>query len=431
MNPIPHPNVLTRTPAFSGVLPMDGFVRRAHLWRRVAFGGTWEELNRSTSEAALVSQWLQQTATPNLPNFGERNRQMTNQQRRQFGQWLIKQWLTNSNPLQERLVNFWRDYFVVSIRKIRFPQLLVDYEERLRRYAWGDFQELLWQVSTSPAMLAYLDHGRSRVNRINENFSRELLELFTIGRGNYTEKDIQEGARALTGWIIVPNFTAGRPMSTFMPRRHDDGVKHYLGKKGNFKTEDVVEMLANHPNTPRTLATKLWSTLVYPNPEPAIVQRLANVYTQNRRQIRPVVEAILTSPEFYSPKAYRSYLKSPLFFLLGSLRQLQIQPSPERLLPSLRAMGQIPYNAPTVKGWPENWLTAPALLTRLSLAQQLTRPYSDDLGFDFQPHNYTVQDITRLLLDGNPDRGVTGALTGLNIREVTALLLASPTYQLA
>ncbi|APB32552.1 hypothetical protein GlitD10_0251 [Gloeomargarita lithophora Alchichica-D10] len=410
---------------------MDGWMRRAHLWRRVALGGTWEELNRTTSEAELVSRWLGQITMPNLPNFGERNRQATNQQRRQFGQWLINQWLSNSNPLQERLVNFWRDHFVVSIRKIRFPQLLVDYEQRLRRYAWGDFQELLWQVSTSPAMLAYLDNNRNRMNRINENFSRELLELFTIGRGNYTEIDIQEGARALTGWIVVPNFMEGRPLSTFMPRRHDAGLKNYLGKKGNFKTEDVVEMLANHPGTARTLATKLWSTLVYPEPEPEIVQRLAKVYTQNRRQIRPMVEAIFTSPEFYSPKAYRSYLKSPLFFLLGSLRQLQISPSPERLLAPLRAMGQIPYNAPTVKGWPDSWLTAPALLTRLSLAQQLTRSYSDDLGFDFQPGNYSTQDLLRLLLDGNPDRGITGALSGLNTRETAALLLASPAYQLA
>lgn len=134
-------------------------------------------------------------------------------------------------------------------------------------------------------MLSYLDNAQNRSGKINENYSREVMELFTVGRGNYSERDIQEGARSLTGWTINPDRLAGKATSIFAPRRHDSGVKTFLGHQGNLNAEDVVEILANHPSTAKTLSTKLWGTFVYANPEPAIVQRLAQVYKAKNRSI--------------------------------------------------------------------------------------------------------------------------------------------------
>jgi uncharacterized protein (DUF1800 family) len=258
------------------------------------------------------------------------------------------------------------------------------------------------------------------------------MELFTLGQGQYTEKDIQEGARALTGWQVKLRPEMGVADVTFVKRRHDDGVKNYLGHSGKLSTQDVVEILANHPRTARKLAVDLWSTFAYRNPEPAIVDRLAQVYKQNNRSIKAVVAAVFNSPEFYSAKAYRSHLKTPLYFVLSSLRQLQINADSDRVLGALRAMGQVPYNAPTVKGWQEDrgWLNAPSLLTRINLAQQFTKEYGDDGGFKFNPDRYSPKDLVMVLLDGNGDH-LEEQFAGLSKREMAALILSSPLYQLA
>jgi len=190
--------------------------------------------------------------------------------------------------------------------------------------------------------------------------------------------------------------------------------------------------LANHPNTARTLGYKLWSAFVYPNPEREIVDRLAMVYKNSDRNIKAMVEAVFTSPEFYSDKAYRSRLKTPIHFMIGTLRQLNIKADNVKVMGGLRSMGQVPYNAPTVKGWSgdQGWLTAPSLLTRLNLAQQMTKEYGDDGGFDYDP-KLTTKELVNLLLDGKAEPSLLNAFQGLSPRESTALILSSPTYQLA
>jgi uncharacterized protein (DUF1800 family) len=414
---------------------MDKMQQKAHFWRRASFGATLEELNSTDSNNDLLHRWLQTSAPVEVPDLSAPTQVRGKKRKRflEFGDWLLKQMVNPANPLQEKMTNFWRDHFIVSMNKIPFPQLLTDYEERLHNHAFGDFRELLMSVATSPAMLAYLDNARNRSGNINENFSREVMELFTIGRGNYTEKDIQEGARSLTGWLIKTDKTTGITAVSFLPRRHDRGNKTFLGRTGNFKTEDIVDILANHPATAKLVSAKLWSTFVYPNPEPEIVQRLAGVYQKSDRNIKALVEAIFTAPEFYSAKAYRSRLKTPIYFTIGTLRQLQIKADRAKVIASLRAMGQIPYNAPTVKGWPQDagWLTAPSLLTRLNLAQQLVKEGDDDLGFEYDAQRFTTSDLITLLLDGKPDTSLSNAMKGLSAREITGLILSSPTYQLA
>ena len=412
---------------------MEPMIQKSHFLRRASFGGTLNELNSQTKPDELLGSWLQRNPRVNVHNLGAIAKgKDRGKQTREFSRWLLTQLTSASNPLHEKITNIWRDHFVVSLRTVQLPQMLTDYELRLRTYALGDFQELLWQISTSPAMLRYLDNVQNQAGKINENFSREFMELFTLGRGQYSEKDIQEGARALTGWQIKTNQETGTSEALFVTRRHDQGIKNYLGRSGNFKTEDVVEILANHPSTARFIGSKLWSAFAYNDPEPEIVDRLAQVYTQNKRNISNVVAAIFNSPEFYSTKAYRSHIKNPIYFIVGAVRQLQIEVDFDKLQGSLRAMGQTPYNVPSVKGWlgDAGWLTAPSLLTRLNLAQQMTKDYGDDGGFDFKPDRFSNSDLVTLLLDGQADPSMVQSFSGLSRREVTALILSSPTYQL-
>jgi uncharacterized protein (DUF1800 family) len=428
---------------------MDAFTQKAHFFRRASFGANQKELGSSVKPVEFLELWLQdkQPVTNLLSNerpeseplgMTETDKKFKRMQLRAqgiaLGQALLAQMVTASNPLHEKVVNFWRDHFVVSAKKFNLPHFIADYDLRLRTHALGDFQDLLWSVTTSPAMLRYLDNGQNRAGNPNENYSRELLELFTLGRGQYTEQDVQEGARALTGWVINPLDYLGKTESRFIPRRHDSGLKTYLGRQGNLKAEDVVEIVSNHPSTARTLARKLWSEFVYPNPEPAVIQRLAKVYQQKNRNIQALIHTIFTSPEFYSTKAYRSRLKNPLYFTIGALRQLEIQADYRKVLASLKAMEQLPYNAPSVKGWPEDegWLNAPSLLTRINLAQQFTQDSGDEGSFVYEPEKFSPKELTALLLDSSAiSVNLRSTLQGLSNRERAAFLLASPLYQLA
>jgi uncharacterized protein (DUF1800 family) len=426
---------------------MDTVTQKAHFFRRASFGATLKELESVAKPKELLEQWLEDRPDsipirlqsrelephPFEVDAAKKKRIELRAQGVALSQQLIEQMVTASNPLHEKVVNFWRDHFVVSVQKFNLPHFMADYDERLRSAAFGDFQDLLWSVTTSPAMMRFLDNAQNRAGNPNENYSRELLELFTLGRGQYTEQDVQEGARALTGWVANPRDDGRALSATFIPRRHDDGVKTYLGKQGYLKAEDVVEIVSNHPSTGRMMARKLWSEFVYPNPEPAIVQRLAKVYQSKNRSIQALIHAIFSSPEFYSAKAYRSRLKNPLYFTIGALRQLEIQADYRKVLASLRAMGQIPYHAPSVKGWPDDsgWLNAPSLLTRINLAQQFTQDDGDEGSFLYEPQKFSPQALATVLLDGAVPARLRSSLQGLSARESAALLLASPLYQLA
>lgn len=430
---------------------MDPTVQKAHFFRRASFGATLAELDNPQTPRDLLDQWLNDpTPTVEVPQLDPitrgRPKDLSPQERQQamqalrsqtmeFGEWIMNQSITAANPLHERITTFWRDHFVVSMTKFNLPAFMADYEQRLRTYALGDFQDLLWHVTTSPAMLLYLDNQQNQAGKINENYSRELLELFTVGRGHYTEADIESGARALTGWTIHPHRfrNDGEVEARFVRFRHDPSEKTYLGYQGNFKTEDIVEILANHPATAEHLSTKLWSEFAYPDPDPDLVQDLANVYLTQGRNIADVIDAIFSHPEFYSDRAYRSRLKQPYVFMIGSIRQLQLEFEPIKVLQSLRAMQQIPYRAPSVKGWPDDtgWINSASLLNRINLAQQMVQDYGDEGGFVFNPDLYSPSDLIRLLVDDQPPDLLEAQIQNLPIRGATALILASPTYQLA
>ncbi|MBI1756606.1 MAG: DUF1800 domain-containing protein [Fimbriimonas ginsengisoli] len=256
-------------------------------------------------------------------------------------QWWVLRMIATPRPLEEKLTLFWHSHFAVSGSKSEFGPMMFAYLNTLRAHAGGSFLSLLNEVSKSPAMVHWLDCDRSLKGRPNENFARELMELFTMGIGNYTEKDVQEAARAFSGWSIrYPYYELGKvketdrvrfgvqhemPLVVFQdsPELHDNGEKTYLGQKGAFTAEEILEMAARHPATAARTCRKLWEFFAYQNPEPAVVERLAKVFKKNDLQIKPVLQAIADSREFWGEQCVGTMVKSPVDFAVGAMRQVE------------------------------------------------------------------------------------------------------------
>lgn len=262
--------------------------------------------------------------------------------------WWTLRMLSTHRPLQEKLTLFWHDHFAVSASKVNQPLMMLDYLNTLRSGASGKFRELLLAVSRDPAMIRWLDNETNVKGKPNENFAREIMELFTLGIGNYTEADIQEAARAFTGWAWAPNIDRrlaarqgkrpqelileavkqGKPAYSFQfrPRQHDEGVKRVLDNEGPFGGEDVCDILAVHPKTAQTITTKLWEWFCYMQPDRKIIEKLSKVFLDNGTAIKPVLYAIVRSDEFWSEKCVRRQVKNPVDFTLTVYRQLGLGP---------------------------------------------------------------------------------------------------------
>jgi uncharacterized protein (DUF1800 family) len=220
-------------------------------------------------------------------------------------------------------------------------------------------------------MLRYLDGARSRKGEPNENFARELLELFTLGEGHYTEADIKAAARAFTGWTIDRQTGA----FTLRPRWHDGGIKDFLGWRGAYDGDGILDILLNHPRTAEQVVEKLWRAFVSNSPERAQVQRLATLFRDSDYEIKPLLQALLASRAFRAPEARGRLIKSPIDLLVGTARQFQIPlEQPQRLVHLGRRLGQDLFDPPNVKGWPGGtaWITTDSLLERQSLLARVT-----------------------------------------------------------
>jgi uncharacterized protein (DUF1800 family) len=242
----------------------------------------------------------------------------------------------------------------------------------LRREALGNFGELLHAVARDPAMVLYLDSASNRKGKPNENFAREVMELFTLGEGHYGERDVKEAARAFTGWGFDP------ATGTFLFREgaHDDGEKTVLGRTGDFDGDAVLDILLAQPQTAERLVTKLWLEFVSPRPDPREVKRLAAVLRDARYEIRPALRALLVSDAFYAPENRAALIKSPVDLVVGTLRQFQFATGD--VLPFVLAanqLGQALFAPPNVKGWPggEAWINSTTLLRRKAFVDQLFR----------------------------------------------------------
>lgn len=285
-------------------------------------------------------------------------------------QWWLQRMASGRRPLQEKLTLFWHGHFATSAQKVKDAYLMWRQNDIFRRNAAGNWLTMLEQVSKDPAMLIWLDQAQSRKEHPNENFAREVMELFVLGEGNYTERDVTEAARALTGW----SMERGTQEFVFRPMAHDHGPKTILGQTGNFKGEDVLRIIANQPQAARFITAKLWKFFAEDNPPEAIVNMLATQLQAAKLEFKPVLRTIFMSEAFYAPNVVRNQVKSPTQWLVSSVRLLEREmPPPMLAMNAMRTLGQELFAPPNVKGWDGGlaWITTNNLLSRYNLSAYL------------------------------------------------------------
>jgi len=311
-------------------------------------------------------------------------------ERNQLRCWWLKEMISGPAPLREVMTLFWHGHFTTAINKVFISQAIYEQNVTLRKYAFGSFREFLKAITLDGAMMLYLDMEDSDRQKPNENYARELLELFTLGEGNYSERDIKEVARALTGWTLdAPAGTPPKPKAPsdaprsfardgltakFLPEHHDNGTKTILGRTGNLGVDDVVDILACQDQTGRFLAGKMITFFGTSDPDNALRERMARAYRESGHAIRPMVRELLVSPELYAPASRSNQIKSPVQLLVGACRQLQLDVEPTPLLAeTTAAMGQELFRPPNVKGWPggKDWISTGTLAVRYHLPESL------------------------------------------------------------
>jgi len=385
------------------------FTTAAHLLNRAGFGGPPAEIENllklgpEKAVAHLVDFEKIPDETPNpewakfdpdKPAKQQAMRQASEEDRRKMQReeqrlqrermvelrgWWFEKMAKGTRPLQEKLTLFWHGHFATSMEKVRDPYLLWRQNELFRRLATGNWLELLIEVGKDPAMLIYLDQAQSRKQHPNENFAREVMELFALGEGHYTEKDITEAARALTGWTLDQS----RQKFAYRANLHDEGEKSVFGKTGNYEGEDVLEMVVTKPQSARFITARLWNFFSGQMPSEKLNEALASVLRQNGNNFKPVIRAMFLSEEFYDPGLIRSQVKSPVQWLIGTVRMLESElPPPIASWALTRNLGQDIFAPPNVKGWDGGltWITTNNLLARYNQAAALVQGDMSSVG---------------------------------------------------
>jgi uncharacterized protein (DUF1800 family) len=354
---------------------------------------------------------------------------------------------------------FWHGLLTSGLEKVgpKRATLLLDQNQFFRDHAFDTFDVLLKGVVRTPAMMLWLDLQTSRKGQPNENYARELMELFTLGAGNYTEEDVRESARAHTGYSIDRSLNF-----IFRPALHDNGQKTFLGQTGNFDADSIVDIILQQDAAPTHFATKLFEFFAYPGPDGATIAPIADVARSSKFDTKQVVRAVLTSDAFYSPQAYRAIVKSPTDYTIGALRLFGAQPEPRLVVGASRQMGQVLFDPPNVAGWPggRTWLGTSTWFARVNFAAALmngagraargyapadpnavmTTPPASAGDAVTQAALATVDgvlgdDARQTLIDYLDEGGGFASLPDATrqdrLRGLLALLIASPDYQLA
>ncbi|HKI31373.1 MAG TPA: DUF1800 domain-containing protein [Gemmataceae bacterium] len=355
-----------------------------HLFRRAGFSANLSEMR------AAVEKGLEATLTRLLD--GEEGAEAREQLLLTVGDKMVSDdkpeglrgwWcycmIHTAHPLREKMTVFWHNHFATSIAKVVRPTLMYAQNKLLRRHALGKFRPFLLEVSRDPAMIVWLDNNANVKGQPNENYAREIMELFSLGVGNYTEQDIKEAARAFTGWHTSDSGDAYE----FNAREHDDGPKTVLGQSGKWNGDDVVRILLDQPQAARFLVRKLYRYFISEPHEPpaALLEPLAESFRKNDYDVAALMKTMLRSRHFFSDYAYRQRLKSPVEFVLGAARavvhptedQETVRLPPGPLVNRMAAMGQELFTPPNVKGWPHGkaWLNTSTVLARNNFAQHV------------------------------------------------------------
>lgn len=352
--------------------------RAGHLYRRASFGANFGELQTAVNDGPkkTIDRLLQGGEQAKQDAFEKDSQYLAKaiseaNNADQLSAWWLYRMLKTQHPLREKLTLFWHDHFATSNAKINNAGFMIQQYQLLYQFAQGNFAELLKQMSYDPAMIIWLDIKDSRKGAPNENYARELMELFSLGIGHYTEKDIREAARAFTGYVIENN------KATFKANRYDGTEKSVLGKKGKFKPDDIVALCLAQEASPYFIVGKLFRFLISETvkPTPELIRPLALSFRKSGFDFGALVETMLRSNLFFSEDAYRSSVKSPVEFAMGLLRGLECDNIQTTALSNaLEQLGQRVFYPPSVAGWDSGaaWLNGQTLLYRQNLALALT-----------------------------------------------------------
>lgn len=415
-------------------MAVSRYDRMAHLLRRAGFGARPDQINAYLQKgfAATVDELVNYESVPEDPGIpaqpttGTGGFDITMLDVDDTVAWWLERMIKTRRPLQERMVIFWHDHFATAASKVNVPngfKYLYWQNLTLRQHATGDFRALLKAINRDPAMLWWLDNYLNVVGSPNENYARELMEIFMIGldgffAGGYTEPDVQQAARAFTGWTFrrgndIPNRDAGQlngpltdptqavyippdtPNNSPQARRHDYGEKTIFGVTRNFNGDDIVDLILDHEpqrtHAARMIGKKLFEHFAYEDPEEAVVEHMAAVALRHNFQLKPMLrDLFLNTKEFYSDKAVHALVKWPVHYVVSAVRALQatiitsgVNAGRGQAQPySLAAMGMMLLNPPDVFGWPgrEEWVTTSQLLARNNFANALATNRSTTPG---------------------------------------------------
>ena len=305
--------------------------------------------------------------------------------------WWAERMLTTRRPLEEKMALFWHGHFATSEEKVRDYRKMLRQLELFQKHATGSFRDLLIGVARDPAMLAFLDAGVNVKGAPNENFAREIMELFTMGVGQYTEADIREAARAFTGWNFADlAFVVNR-------EQHDDGEKTVLGRPGRFDGVGVIDIILAQPVTAEFVARKIYRFLVREELSPALGTRLGAVLRDHRYAVAPLLRTVFLSRDFYSPASYATRIKSPVELAVSTYKKLGLTEIPG--VPDFNevtsTLGQQLFRPPTVAGWAQgrSWITPGLLIERGNFARSVLFP---DIAF-IPPDRYPPDETIRLV----------------------------------
>jgi uncharacterized protein (DUF1800 family) len=379
----------------------------AHLLGRAGFGGAPAEIQKladfgpDKAVSSLIDYEYIPDATPNpvwakpdpedvqktrdaardatpeeRKKMQQEQQRLQNQRMLELREWWLNRMAKGPRPFQEKMVLFWHGHFATSIEKVRqapnAAYLMWRQNELFRRLATDNWERLLVEAGRDPAMLVWLDQAQSRKEHPNENFAREVMELFSLGEGHYTEQDITEAARALTGW----SYDRMNQKFVHRPGFHDNGAKTFLGRTGYLNGEDVMAQIVAQPQAARFITARLWNYFAGQQPSDELNTALAAVLRESGNYFKFMLRVMFRSEEFYAPDIVRNQVKSPVQWLVGSVRMLECDLPPAPASWGItRDLGQDLFAPPNVKGWDGGmaWITTNTLLMRYNLAAAIVQ----------------------------------------------------------
>jgi uncharacterized protein (DUF1800 family) len=404
----------------------------AHLLRRAGFGGTPSEIDdlygRGLEGAvSRLVDYEEIDLTAYEQSLAAKNYNLANI--RGVQQWFLDRMAFSPRPLEEKMTYFWNLHWTSGIAKVRGVTLIHNQNKTERHYAIGKFDDVVLKISQDPAMLVWLDNWLNRAGRPNENYARELMELYCLGIGYYTETDVREVARALTGWTLQnyrreDNYNG----ATFLdnPALHDNGSKTILGQTGNWDGYDAIQIILNHSDSQgsvsgRFIGAKLWSFFGYEYPPQHVVDELRDVYVSTSHSIREVVRRIFLHPEFYEAHTRKRWVRSPVEYAAASVRMVEATTDFATASNSLAGMGQVLFNPEDAKGWDwgASWMNTGTLFARSTMVNTMCTNRGNT-GTRFDPN--------RLLAGGDAstaEKVVDILAERLNVEDVSSKIRAS------